>query len=83
MNTETAFKALRGCPSAGERLIFWRNKDPRCPHCAESIDIDRHELWRLYEEGEHDMECPHCEGEFVVSTNITYSFSTDEQEQPE
>ena len=83
MNTEIAFKALRDGIDAGDRLDFWRNDNPKCPHCGEIIDIGLHELWNFYEEGEHDVECPHCEGEFVVSTHITYSFSTDEQEQPE
>lgn len=83
MSTEVAFKALRNCIDSVDRLDFWRNDNPKCPHCGESVDIVQHELWNLYEEGEHDVECPHCEGEFVVGTDISYSFSTDEQEKSE
>ena len=83
MNTEIAFQALQNCTDAVERLKFRGNDNPKCPHCGETIDVAQHEQWELYDEGEHDMECPHCEREFVVSTNITYSFSTDEQEAAE
>ena len=37
------------------------------------------EWWTLYEEGEHEVSCPHCDGDFTVSTRVSYSFSTDEQ----
>ena len=30
--------------------------------------------------GNNDPRCPHCDGDFTVSTRVSYSFSTDEQE---
>ncbi len=76
------FAALRAANEGGvlDRLAFWWCKSPRCPHCGESIDIENHELWRLYEEGEHELECPYCGSEFRVSVEVSYSFSTDDQD---
>lgn len=66
-----------------ERLEFWGCEQPRCPHCGQSIDISENELWRLYEEGEHELECPYCNADFSVSVNVSYSFSTDDQDMDE
>jgi hypothetical protein len=62
-------------------LIFGGNSNPMCPHCGEEISAHDHELWQLFEEGEHDIDCPDCELTFTVSTNVSYSFSTDRQEE--
>lgn len=61
---------------------FWCDKVPRCPHCGRGCGPSEHDWYDLYEEGEHEKECPHCDGEFVISTSVSYSysFSTDEQE---
>lgn len=72
------FAALRAEPDGS--LKFWGNPSPKCPHCGESISVSEHELWKLYEEGEHDVTCPFCDEDFTVSTSVSYSFSTDSQE---
>jgi DNA-directed RNA polymerase subunit RPC12/RpoP len=59
---------------------FWGASQPKCPHCGKECGISDNEWWRLYEEGEHEVECPHCEGEFTVSTSVSYSFDTSQQE---
>jgi hypothetical protein len=59
---------------------YWGNNQPRCPHCGAECHVSENEWWRLYEEGEHEVSCPHCDGDFTVSTRVSYSFSTDEQE---
>jgi uncharacterized Zn-finger protein len=58
---------------------FRANKNPKCPHCGTDCAINDLEWWQLYEEGEHEVECPVCELEFTVSTAVQHSFSTDEQ----
>ena len=58
---------------------FWRNKEPRCPHCGESCGVSDNDWWKLCEEGEHEVCCPHCDGDFTVITHVHYSFSTEEQ----
>lgn len=79
MSTEAEkFAALKREPN--NSLEFWGNDNPKCPHCAHECRISENEWYRLYEEGEHDVECPRCEGEFSVSTRVSYSFDTDHQE---
>ncbi len=64
----------------GGSLDFWGNKSPRCPHCGQGCDVSDNDWWRLYEEGEHEVSCPHCDGDFTVSTKVSHSFSTDMQD---
>ena len=59
---------------------YWASDEPKCPHCGHVCHVSDNEWWDLYEEGEHEKECPSCEGKFTVSTRVSYSFSTDEQE---
>lgn len=73
-------EALNAEPAGS--LEFWGNKHPKCPHCAAEIDVSANDLWRIYEEGEHEIDCPICDLEFSVSTNVSYSFSTDRQDEP-
>jgi len=72
------FAALKREPAGS--LEFWGNKQPKCPHCGHEVGISKNDLWRLYEEGEHELECPDCEGAFIVWTRVSYSFDTDSQE---
>jgi len=59
---------------------YWGADQPKCPHCGAVCAISENEWWRLYEEGEHDVSCPHCDGDFSVTARVSYSFSTDKQE---
>lgn len=77
----TDFKALKKAKEEDKcALEFWGNENPLCPHCGEKCEVVEHEWWKLYEEGEHEVCCPYCDADFSVSTRVTYSFSTDEQE---
>lgn len=73
------YKALR----KGEWLDFWGNENPKCPHCGVTSDVGDNEWYKLYEEGEHEVTCPSCDEDFIVSTHVVHSFSTDEQEEME
>lgn len=64
----------------GDRMDFWGNDDPKCPHCGQCASVSDNEWWRLYEEGEHEVTCPECELDFTVSTRVSYSFNTDNQD---
>lgn len=66
--------------NAGQSVDFWRRDNPKCPHCGEVFSVSKNELWSLYEEGEHDVDCGDCGLNFMVSTHVTFSFSTNEQE---
>lgn len=78
--SDTKFRALKGCKGAMERLEFFASSDPKCPHCGDECSVSDNEWWKLYEEGEHDVTCPSCDEDFTVRTSVSYSFSTDEQE---
>jgi len=58
---------------------YWGNDSPKCPHCDEEIGVGDNDLYRIYEEGEHQVDCPQCDQPFMVSTRISHSFSTDRQ----
>lgn len=51
-------------------------KNAICPNCNRPIDIPGDEMFRLYEEGEHDITCPSCNTDFSVSTTVSHTFST-------
>ena len=74
----SAFEALRD----GDSWQFADCGDPRCPHCGDLCGITTYEWYFLYEEGDHDVECPHCKGAFVVNSKARFTFSTDDQENP-
>lgn len=75
------FAALKAARLSNRELGFWGRAVPKCPHCGHDYDIQVHEAWRLYEEGAHEIECPSCDLEYVVSVDVSYSYSTDEQEE--
>jgi transposase-like protein len=77
---DVKFSALDACSDYVERLKFWANDNPVCPHCGETFSVDNHEWWSLYEEGEHEITCPDCDWDFQVTTRVSYTFSTDNQE---
>jgi C4-type Zn-finger protein len=56
------------------------NKNPKCPYCDEDIDVHHYELWELYSEECHEINCPECEREIKVQANTSWTFSTDEQD---
>ena len=61
---------------------FWGNKEPRCPHCGEEIDIARFDLFSLYDESDtHEIECPLCDESFTVKASASWSFDTSDQEE--
>lgn len=68
---------------AGGVIEFFANKCPKCPHCGADYDIKSHDAWWLYDEYDrHNVECSTCELEFQVVSRASWSFSTDEQEDP-
>lgn len=78
----TKFAALRRAKKE-ERYYpsdFWRKDDPKCPHCSTECKVSDNDWWKLYEEGEHEVSCPSCDEDFTVTTSVSFSFSTDEQE---
>ena len=57
---------------------YWENDAPICPYCDYVLDMaDFEELYRL---GRHGIDCPSCGLPFAITTNVSITFSTDEQE---
>ena len=54
--------------------------DLKCPHCNEEINIAEHELYYLYEEGTHEVDCPSCKTTILVQVEASYTFEVVEQE---
>lgn len=75
MSTEK-FAALK----ASDKYDFWGQDSPKCPHCGHVAEISANDWYQLYEEGEHEVTCPSCDEDFTVSTRVSFSFSTDNQE---
>ena len=77
-------EALKKCGNdIVDRLEFFGNRNPKCPHSGESHKVSDREWWELYEEGDHTVTCPSCDHDFIVRTSVSYSFSTDEQDDEE
>jgi len=65
----------------GSSIDFWCNDSPKCPHCGDDFNIQDAEAWHLYSDDDtHQVECPSCDLEFNVTTNVKYTFTTDDQE---
>ena len=73
MTTVDKFEALK----TGALWKFCGASDPRCPHCGSLCRVTDK---ALYEEGEHEMSCLYCGGDFTVKTRVSYSFDTDNQD---
>jgi uncharacterized Zn-finger protein len=61
-------------------IEYWGNADPKCPYCDKGIEISEHELFELYNEDIHEIDCPYCHKKIFVSSDCSWTFSTDEQD---
>lgn len=75
------YEALRKAEDQDCTTDYWREQNPRCPHCGQVYDIQEHEAWGLYGDdgSDHQVECGECDQEFTVTVHVSYLFSTDEQ----
>lgn len=48
-----------------------------CPYCGEEVGLEPCDDGDvLYTEGDHEVECPHCERLFVVNTTVHCFYDT-------
>ena len=84
MNVENMekFAALKKAKEVDRHLPegYWGADQPKCPHCGAICGVGENDWWRLCEEGEHEVSCPHCDGDFSVTTRVSCSFNTDMQD---
>lgn len=61
-------------------IKYWGNDNPICPFCDKILNISEYDLFFLYEEGEHEIDCPECDHKLIVNTRVKHLFDTDCQE---
>lgn len=61
-------------------IDYCYNDQPKCPFCDHDIDISENEMYDLYKEDEHEIDCPDCGKEIKINSSCSWTFSTDEQE---
>lgn len=56
-----------------------------CPYCGTGIETNYgyEDFPELYEEGEHEIDCPECEKTFIMETSISYYYETRKVEEDE
>lgn len=64
--------------SSGDIKETCCESDIFCPWCGEIYEIE--DEFDLYDDGEHECQCPSCNKKFTVDTNVSYTFSTTRQE---
>jgi len=75
-------KRLAALNASDHPCEFFRNENPKCPHCGADYDIDDNEAWNLYtDEHDHEVKCPSCDLNFTVITHCAWSFSTEDQDE--
>jgi len=67
------------CNSRSEPEPFQSDSELRCPSCLDVWSPSDSEDYQVYEEGEHDVACQGCGHDFIVSTMVTYDFTSPEQ----
>jgi hypothetical protein len=48
----------------------------RCPHCKDTWEAGADDDYEVYAEGEHDKSCSSCDKDFVITTHVSYSFTS-------
>ena len=48
--------------------------DFKCNNCKEDIDIHEHELFELYTEDNHEIQCPYCNSKIYINSIASYDF---------
>lgn len=72
---EAYYKKIKQQLLDGEEDCTFSESEVICPWCGEIYEID--DEWYLYQEGEHNLECPFCQKHFVLTTNVSYFFDTE------
>lgn len=54
-----------------------------CPKCRNYMSIDENDLWHLFNEDTHEVNCTKCDFDFEVSSSVRWSFSIQKIEEEE
>lgn len=77
-NLEKTQEAVREA-GPDEIVDTWSDDYVICPYCGEALEtnLGYEDFPEIYEEGEHELECPECEKKFILNTYISYSWETE------
>lgn len=64
------------CSDAEKPDELRHDKFLRCPLCGETWNPSDAEDYEVYEDGEHDVTCQHCDFEFRVQTHVSWTFTS-------
>ena len=72
-------KSVEWCEKlrCGDEWDFTLNESPVCPHCGHEAEPS--DLYYIFEEGEHYINCSDCGFDYWVSTSVSWKFSTHRQ----
>lgn len=51
-------------------------KDLECPYCGEWCDVNHDDELSYQEDYPNEMECEHCENNFIFYTHTSFSYSS-------
>lgn len=53
-----------------------------CPYCGEEMETcyGYEDFPEIYEEGEHEIECPECERTFILESSCSWYYETKKKE---
>lgn len=66
--------ACKSVDDMGEELDH--DRYVRCPKCGHLEDVHDAEVYGVFEEGETEWGCSSCDHEYMVSTSVSYNFSS-------
>ena len=61
-----------------EDVDTWSDDYVICPYCGEALETDAGypDFLEIYEDGDHELECPECGETFILNTMVSYSWET-------
>lgn len=56
----------------------WSSDYVICPYCGEAMDtnVGYEDFPEIYEDGDHQVECPECGKVFTLETSVSYTWET-------
>ena len=62
----------------GEDIDTFSSDYVICPYCGEALETDfgYDAFPEIYEDGEHEIQCPDCEKTFILETTISFYYET-------
>lgn len=65
-----------------EDVDTWSEDYVICPYCGEALEtnVGYPDFPEIYEDGDHELECPECGKTFILNTIVSYSWETSKKD---